>query len=323
MLHSLLVALLLFLAGQAHAMSGREIVDANTSATVYLETVDDKGAAVYERGTGFVVSQDGYVVTAAHVKPKAGGKLLAVVGQRIGPQYPLILREADESNDVALWQFPQASICRPAVTISTKPVKILDRVLALGFPQQDDLSPASLGITSVHTQEKGFYRADAYLWPGNSGGPVFNEDGKVVALVQGGTMPGTERNDLIPISFAINLLKKWNVRAGYDVPVPYENSCYQSCANPSKIVSWNSQVPWNSPGSGWVGGGHTQIDECNKMVAGALAGNPGGQIEIQRMWEDNKKDVFGHVEYQYYCSGILRSGPVYAVEQSSLCPLKQ
>lgn len=322
MRNRLIILLLLGLVGQAHAMSGKDIMDANASATVYLEAVDDKGE-VTERGTGFVVSQDGYLLTAAHVKPKPGGKLLAVVGQRLGPQqFPLILREADEPNDVALWQFPQASICRPAVTIGTKSVNVLDRVLVLGFPRQDGLSPASLGITSIHT-EKGFYRADAYLWPGNSGGPVFNEDGKVVALVQGGTLPGTERNDLIPISLAINLLKKWNVRAGYDQPVPYERSCYQSCPNPAKIAGWNSQAPWNSPGSGWVGGGHTQIDECNKMVASALANNPGGQIEIQRMWEESKKDIFGHVEYQYYCSGILRSGPVYAVEQSSSCPLKQ
>jgi len=322
MRNRLLVVLLLGFAGQTHAMPGKDIMDANTPATLYLEAIDDKGV-VTERGTGFVVSQDGYVITAAHVRPKPGGRLLAVVGQRVGAQFPLNLREADESNDVALWQFPQASICRPAVTIGTKPVKVLDRVLVLGFPQQDGLSPASLGITNVHTEEKGFYRADAYLWPGNSGGPVFNEDGKTVALVQGGTLPGTERNDLIPIFFAINLLKKWNVQVGYDEPVPYELSCYQSCPNPSKIVGWSSQTPWNSPGSGWVSGGHTQIDECNKMVAAALANNPGGQIEIQRMWEESKKDVLGHVEYQYYCSGTLRSGPAYAVEQSALCPLKQ
>jgi hypothetical protein len=262
-------------------------------------------------------------VTAAHVKPKAGEKLLAVIGQHVGPQFPLIFREADETDDVALWQLPQAAVCRPAVTIDTNPVTVLDRVIALGFPQGDGLSPASLGITNVHTQERGFYRADAYLWPGNSGGPVFDEAGKVVAIVQGGTLPGTERNDLIPISFAINLLKKWNVRAGYDRPVPYENSCYQKCPNPSKIIGWNSETPWSSPPSGWMGGNHTQIEECNKMVAADLANKPGAQIEIQRRWEESKKDILGHVEYQYFCSGILRTGPIYAEEQLPSCPLRQ
>lgn len=45
------------------------------------------------------------------------------------------------------------------------------------------------------------------------GGPIFNEAGFAVALVEGGR-PGTETNDLIPIAPAIALLKKHGVQAG-------------------------------------------------------------------------------------------------------------
>ncbi len=321
-MRSIVIAFSLIATSEANALSGADIVSLNTPSVVYLEAINAKGE-VTDRGTGFVVSHDGHVLTAAHVKPEPGGKLLAVIGQKVGLQLPLTLREADEANDVALWKLPQAAVCRPAVTISTKSIKVLDRVIVLGFPESDGLSPGNLGITSLSTPEHGFYRADAYLWPGNSGGPVLDQDGRVIALVQGGTLPGTERNDLIPISFSIALLKKWNVNAGIDQPLTYDLSCYQSCPNPSKVVGWTSQIPWSSGSSGWMSGGHNQTDECNKMVAAFLANRPGMQIDIKDRGENSKKDVFGHVEYEYFCSGLLKSNPSYAIEQSVSCPLRQ
>lgn len=52
---------------------------------------------------------------------------------------------------------------------------------------------------------------------------MFNGHGRVVAIVQGGTLPGTKNNDLIPISLAINLINKRSVRAGIDRPAFCEN----------------------------------------------------------------------------------------------------
>jgi S1-C subfamily serine protease len=313
---------------QAHAASSPQaILDANTPAMVYLEVTDDKGSFL-DSGSGFIVSHDGYVVTVAHVKPEPGQKLWAVIGQREGTRYPLSLRDADEVSDVALWQLPQAAVCRPAVTISIKPVKVLDRVLVLGFPGKDGLTPSSVGINNLSTRDHGFYKADGFLRPGNSGGPAFNEAGQVVAMVQGGTMPGTENNDLIPISLAVNLIKKRNVQAGIDAAVPYENSCYSTCQHVSHgVKAWASEKEWGPVNSGWLGGHHNQTDECNKLIAAELAGKPNAQIELlprnAGKWEDSKKDVLGRVEYIDYCRGILRSGPIYAEKESPACPLKQ
>lgn len=312
----------LLLPGQAQAYTWKQITSQFTQSVVYLEALNEKGE-VTESGTGFIVSHDGYIATAAHVKPRPGGKLLAVIGQRVGLQYPLEYRDADEADDVALWKLPQAAVCRPSVIISTKPINVLDRVLALGFPGTDGLTPARLGIINRSTPERGFYRADAYIWPGFSGGPVFNENGRVIAIVQGGTMPGTGRNDLVPISLLTNLLRKRGVEASYDEPRGYDISCYQTCPNPSKIVGWAVQHPWNSGSSGWIGGGHNRTQECNKMVAAFKASHPGVNIEITSTGENHKKDLLGHVEYEYFCSGTMRSGPKYAVEPGPHCPLKQ
>jgi S1-C subfamily serine protease len=317
----------LFSCAVARAASPQAIVDANTPAMIYLEVTDDKGNFM-DSGSGFIVSHDGYVITVAHIAPGPGQKLWAVIGQREGTRYPLSFRDADATSDVALWQLPQAAVCRRAVTISTKPVKVLDRVVVLGFPGKDGLTPSSVGINNLSTPEHGFYKADGYLRPGNSGGPAFNEGGQVIAIVQGGTMPGTDNNDLVPISLAVNLIKKRNVQAGIDAAVAYENSCYSACRHVSHgVEGWTVERAWGPVDSGWVGGHHNRADECNKLIAAEIANKAGAQIELlpgeQGMWEDSNKDIYGHVEYIYYCRGILRSGPIYAEKQSPACPLRQ
>ncbi|MGE4045291.1 MAG: serine protease [Acetobacteraceae bacterium] len=318
---------IILLSAEVYAASPKAIIDSNTPAIVYLEVTDDKGSFM-DSGTGFIVSRDGYIVTVAHVKPAPGQKLWAVIGQREGTRYPLSFRDADESLDVALWQLPQAAVCRAAVTISSKSVNVLDRVLVLGFPEKDGLTPSGVGINNTSTPEHGFYKADGFLRPGNSGGPAFNEAGQVVAIVQGGTMPGTSNNDLIPISLAINLIKKRGVQAGIDTALPYENSCFSLCRHSSHgIERWGTQKDWGPVNSGWLDGGHNPADECNKLVAAALAGKPDAQIEFlpgeRGQWQESKKDVFGHVEYRYSCKGIFRADPVYGEKQSPACPLRQ
>jgi hypothetical protein len=94
------------------------------------------------------------------------------------------------------------------------------------------------------------------LEPGNSGGPVLNAGGKVVAIVQAGTTPGTSNNDLVPIAPAINLIKKWGVHAGIDTAIPCPGT------RPTDLlVQWNS-APYSYPP------GHQQIScVCVPLVA--------------------------------------------------------
>jgi len=328
-MRSMVLIASLLLTDLVFAVTPAQIIANNTRAVVYLQ-VEDDGGGVLDRGTGFVVSHDGYVITAAHLKVGPTQKMWAVIGQREGTRYSLAFRDADDSGDVALWQLPQSASCRYAVTLSMSPVRVLDRVLAVGFPGNDGLTPSSVGINNL-TSQRGFYKADGYLRPGNSGGPVFNEVGQVVAIVQGGTLPGTENNDLIPIALAINLIKKRGIQAGIDAPAPFDNSCYASCRAPSHgVETWTVEKTWGPVDSGWLSGGHNRRDECNKLIAAALAANPGAQIDLlpgegatdtTGMWEESKKDVFGHVEYKYSCKGAFRSGPIYIEKQSPECGL--
>lgn len=303
-----------------------ETVTRNSEAVVYLEVTDASGGVV-DRGTGFIVSHDGHVVTAAHIMPADGQTMWAVIGQREGTRYKIVLRDVDAVADTAVWQLPASSVCRPAVTLSTKGVNILDRVMVLGFPGSQGLSPARVGITNL-ASDVGFYKADGMLQPGNSGGPVFDETGHVIGLVQGGTMPGTDNNDIVPVSTAIALLRKRGVAAGFDTPPPYKQSCYATCRLPvNGVERYNISRPWGPVDSGWVGGGHSNDRECAKIIAGALAGNPTARIVLAPgkagMWEDSKKDWLGKLEYKYHCRGTYEADPVYYDARSPECGLRK
>ncbi|KQW38375.1 trypsin-like peptidase domain-containing protein [Rhizobacter sp. Root404] len=110
-------------------------------------------------------------MTAAHLKVDQTQSARAVIGQRQGTSYKLEFREADEATDVALWRLPQSSVCRSSVVMTTAPVEVTDRVIALGFPQQDGITPSSIAISNVGGA-RGFVKADGRLRPGNRGAPT-------------------------------------------------------------------------------------------------------------------------------------------------------
>lgn len=314
----------------AIAASPNEIIANNTHAIVYIEVTDNAGG-VLDHGTGFIVSHDGYIVTAAHIKVDPTQRMWAVVGQKVGVRFPLSFRDADDASDVALWQLPQSAACRHAATLSTSPINVLDRVLALGFPNNDGLTPSRINISNL-TSPRGFYKSDGFLRPGNSGGPVFNENGQVVAIVQGGTLPGTDNNDLIPIAPAVSLIKKRGVQAGIDKPVEFDLSCYASCpAKSNGVEKWAIEKPWSAH-TGWLPGGHNQSDECKGLIARDVALDPDSEIALAPsasprcsdnpnvgMCEDVKEGIV--VQYMYFCKGTFRSGPTYISKPSPVCGL--
>lgn len=323
----LAVALLGVECANAFATSPKEILESNTRAIVFIQIENADGGFV-NSGTGFIVSQDGFILTAAHLKADPVQRAYATIGQRDGTRYKIELREADDGTDTALWKLPQSPNCRQSVVLTKKPVRVLDRAVALGFPERDGLTPAAFSINNLNGAY-GFFKADGLLRHGHSGGPVFNEDGRVIAFVEGGVIAGAEANDLVPIAPAISLLTKYGVEFSLENAKEFARSCYASCRNSAHGVErWTTEVAWND-NSGWLSGGNNRQTQCTQLITGAQASSPGSIVELlpgegsdrTGMWEESKKDIFGHVEYKYFCQGKLKSGPIYKQLQSPACGL--
>jgi len=318
-----LIQLSLGVSHVALALPPSEIEAANTAAVVYIQ-IEDADGKFMGSGTGFIISHDGYVVTAGHVKPEPGQRIWAVVGQREGTRYPLEPRAMDADHDTALWQLPQSATCRQAVTLSNQPINKDAQILAMGFPGSDGLTATRLNVVNVSGAGTGYYKSDGFVRRGYSGGPIFNDEGKVIAIVASGA-PAGGNNDLIPISFAIALTTPRGVRIGLNAPAPYAASCYANCrAAAHGVERWTVERSWSSK-TGEMFGGYTPQGECAKLAATEMAMNPGSQIEFlpgdQGQRGETWKNIYGQGIYVFHCAGTLRSGPIYQQARSPACGL--
>ncbi len=133
-------------------------------------------------GTGFIVSKEGHIVTNHHVIE--GCKEVKV--HKDGDVYKGKVLAKDKINDLALIK----SNFKPNVIfpLSDKNPSILQPIFVAGFPFGNVLSSSvkvTQGIVSSETGIGNNYsniQIDAALQPGNSGGPILDKKGNVVAV---------------------------------------------------------------------------------------------------------------------------------------------
>lgn len=138
-------------------------------------------------GSGFIISDDGYVLTNDHVVNHMEDITVILNDQR---QYSAKLVGRDERSDLALLKIDEKNL--PTLVLAkNETLKVGQWVVAIGSPFGLDYS-ASAGIVSAigrsipsaHTESNyvPFIQTDVAINPGNSGGPLFNLDGEVVGI---------------------------------------------------------------------------------------------------------------------------------------------
>ncbi|MGA2292075.1 S1C family serine protease [Bradyrhizobium sp.] len=140
---------------------------------------------VEQTGTGFVVSNNGHVVTNQHVVDGCVGDIQG----NLSGEAPIKLRlvSSDETNDLALLQAP--SPFKEVATIRDKPIHPGDSVVAIGYPYHGLLTSDFTVTTGIVSSLSGILNDTRYLQisaavqPGNSGGPLLDSGGVVVGMV--------------------------------------------------------------------------------------------------------------------------------------------
>ncbi len=135
------------------------------------------------QGSGFVISEDGYVVTNNHVIDGAGQ--IEVLFDRHN-KHEADLVGTDPRTDLALLKITTKGKTFPFVKFTEKPSRVGDWVIAVGNPFGLGGS-VTAGILSAHGRDIGsgpydFLQIDAAVNKGNSGGPTFNLDGEVIGV---------------------------------------------------------------------------------------------------------------------------------------------
>lgn len=152
----------------------------------YFEQFDQPQRQQASIGSGFIVSDDGYIVTNHHVIDGAEEITVRLNDRR---EYNAEVVGTDPSSDLALLKIDERKL--PVVGFAnSENLEVGDWVVAIGSPFDLDYS-ASAGIVSAigRSLPNGsgqnyvpFIQTDVAINPGNSGGPLFNLDGEVVGI---------------------------------------------------------------------------------------------------------------------------------------------
>ncbi|WP_299033447.1 S1C family serine protease [uncultured Pseudokineococcus sp.] len=167
-----------------------QVADAVLPSTVSVEISSSEGSG---NGSGFVLSEDGYVVTNNHViapAVEAAGRIRVLLSDGTREPATVVGRTADY--DLAVLRIDRTGLV-PLAFADTSAVRVGDPVVAVGAPL-GLASTVTSGIVSALNRpvvagpsqgEQGFINAvqtDAAINPGNSGGPLVDLTGAVVGV---------------------------------------------------------------------------------------------------------------------------------------------
>ena len=138
-------------------------------------------------GSGFIISNDGYILTNEHVI--SGADKITVTVQDEKKDYPASLIGADYDLDLALLKI-QVNQELPSLKLGdSEKIEVGNWVIAIGNPYGFDHT-VTVGVISAKERPvpvegryyKNLLQTDAAINPGNSGGPLLNLQGDVVGI---------------------------------------------------------------------------------------------------------------------------------------------
>lgn len=169
---------------EVYASTVGSVVSINCSATstnIFGQKVESASS-----GSGFVITENGYIVTNCHVVESASSVKVTLYD---GSEYPATVVGSDSDYDVAVLKV-DASGLTPVKLGDSGNVNVGDTVLAIGNPLGELTFSMSAGVVSccnrainVNGTPFNMLQVDASINPGNSGGPLMNLYGEVVGIV--------------------------------------------------------------------------------------------------------------------------------------------
>ena len=198
--HLLVFAILLVAANASQAQESlADVIERAEQSVVRIEVHGNDGDSL---GSGFVVDDQGTLVTNCHVLAGASSATAYFPnGNSCKIEGSLII---DESRDIVVAKL--ASKAAPPIQIASTLPRKGERVTALGSPHGLSFT-ATTGIISAIRSDKEmstdvgrnaiqgtWIQVDAALSPGNSGGPLINSAGEVVAMSTLASLGGSAQN---------------------------------------------------------------------------------------------------------------------------------
>ena len=170
-----------------------------------VQILDDQKRVI---GSGCWISEDGEILTAAHV---VAGRERLSVRNALGKFFPVEkVCPGDFSADAVLLRADAGE--QMFLRFADKDLQVGDPLTVIGFPLAIDLPLTSRGNVRFPSSGKGHpMLTTAPMVPGQSGSPVLNEQGRIVGIASRGSMAfhgasAPARSEATPLAALLNLL---------------------------------------------------------------------------------------------------------------------
>lgn len=155
------------------------IIKLQSSFSKKQKTIDFKNFSVAGSGSGYLVDDNGHVVTNEHV---VNGCSIITTGKNNTAE----LLRADEANDIAIIKSSDSEKYK-AMSFANKDPALGQRIFVSGFPLNQILENLNFTSGTVSSevglmQNINQFQFTAPIQPGNSGGPILNEYGGVIGM---------------------------------------------------------------------------------------------------------------------------------------------
>lgn len=158
-------------------------------------------------GSGFFVSEDGLILTNAHVVGRAESvEVVLRDGRRLKAK---VLQRAGDDIDLALLQVPLTQT--PALTLAGfSELQIGSWVAAIGHSAGGIWSFTTGMVSNIYTGEldEPVFQTQIPIRPGASGGPVFDRHGRVVGVITSGIKDSSAINFAIRTDTAVRIFEQ-------------------------------------------------------------------------------------------------------------------
>jgi S1-C subfamily serine protease len=170
-----------------------EQVVKNCSDAVVLIFVSDSSGKETGLGSGFIVSEDGKIVTNYHVIKDAQKALVKLISGAFFPVESVLA--SDPAQDLAVIKVSGRNL--PTLTIGdSEKVQVGERVVAIGSPLGLETTVSDGIVSALRKESPGvsWIQTTAPASPGNSGGPLLRMNGTVAGVITWGMKSGQNLN---------------------------------------------------------------------------------------------------------------------------------
>ncbi len=244
----------------------QQIYERLAPTVVFVVATPDHGTGM--GGTGSIIRPDGLILTNAHVvvdptnhRPYSQISIFLKPERVTGnPKTDLARRFAarvlvsNESLDLALLQVEQAPTLPTISFGDPATVRIGDRVLAIGHPEQGGMWTLTSGLISAQFEDfngttgKHVFQTDTGLNRGNSGGPLLDRQGQMIGINTAMARVAKDGTPIMSINFAVesNVAQQWLKQHGVTITYAHESPISKPAESQSSVTN-SPQAPAVTP----------------------------------------------------------------------------